>query len=165
MYLFKNIVRNGATGSHLLRVSQATFVDVLNDDYAKEHFLALVQSKTKVHGTLKTKNAFTPPFHKICTNCNKKIPDNLADCIICKQNTLFRPEHCLECTLETEDGVFNCTMKFPQLQQCCPAVALTTQEQYRNNISSTVFHLRRLSVQGVFVLDAYNTITEITITQ
>ncbi|GLJ39672.1 hypothetical protein SUGI_0811020, partial [Cryptomeria japonica] len=33
--IFKNIVRNGARGTHLLKSTLSTFVDELNDDYSK----------------------------------------------------------------------------------------------------------------------------------
>ena len=43
MYMLKNIVRNGTKGSQVVPISQATFIDFLNDDYAQARLLSLMQ--------------------------------------------------------------------------------------------------------------------------
>ena len=47
-YLFKNIVRNGTRGTHLIRTSTSTFIDPLNDEYAIQNLVPIAESKTQV---------------------------------------------------------------------------------------------------------------------
>ena len=48
-----------------MRVSQAIFVDVLNDDYAKEHLFSLMQLNTNE----RTKFPYLITIVKICLGC------------------------------------------------------------------------------------------------
>ena len=41
MYILKNVVRNGPKGSHTLCSRMSTYVDILNDECAKEQLQAL----------------------------------------------------------------------------------------------------------------------------
>jgi len=120
---------------------------------------------SQLNGTLKAKNPFAPPFQQICQTCKESMLQHSLHCTTCKQKTNYTYEHSIDCTLETDDGKIECSLWMPLLQQYCPAITEISFEDYTKSISATVYHLRKLSLEGTFTLALDNTITEINISQ
>ena len=112
----------------------------------------------QIHGILKARNTFAPPYRCICAECKQPLIQNCVVCAFCKHETTTIYEHNLECNLDTNDGLIECTLRNPQLKEYCPEVANISFQEYSKNISSTVFNLRRFSQQGIFTLALNNRI-------
>jgi len=110
---------------------------------------------------LKAKNVYSAPFQQFCDKCKQPLPMFSAECIICKENTVCKFQHHVECTLETDDGIIDCVLRMPQLQQVCPEIARLTYDTYLKSISSSIYHLRQIRLTALFTLTIDNFIIEV----
>jgi predicted amidophosphoribosyltransferase len=123
------------------------------------HFLwSFVVWLWQIHGILRARNSFAPPYRCICAECKQPLIQSSVVCAFCKKEMEIIYEHNLECNLDTNDGLIECTLRNPQLKEYCPEVANISFEEYSKNISSTVFNLRRFSQQRLFTLALDNRI-------
>ena len=69
LYLFKNVVRNGPKGLKIIWFSSTTFVQVLNDDFVREHLLSFVVQSTRE--TTNFHSYLTQLWFYYCTKCSE----------------------------------------------------------------------------------------------
>ncbi|XP_059069913.1 uncharacterized protein LOC131041407 isoform X1 [Cryptomeria japonica] len=167
LLLFKNIVRNGAHETHLLKSTLSTFVDELNDDCSKASLQNLASSNIQVTGTLKTKNAHLPPYQPLCSiyhHIVRLLPtatDNSTQCLTCATSTPFTYEPYLQCTIETVTSTIDCNLHTTLLQEIFPQLAKIPFENYKKDISTVVFLMRKFQMDATFTIAMNNSIIHI----
>lgn len=167
MYLLKNIVRNGGTGSRNLRSGMSTFFEPLKDQCAMIRLQILVQSTVQINGVLKARSTYIPPFEPFCIDCHqlilaKILPyKGLCYCTKCGKETKFFYDHNLQCILEADGKEIFCTLRKPLLENLLPQLIGITYEQYKNDISITIDLLRTFQKKGAITMAVGNIITDI----
>ncbi|XP_059072841.1 uncharacterized protein LOC131873684 isoform X1 [Cryptomeria japonica] len=167
LLLLKNVVRGNTRGSSDIRSSLSTYIDELNDEYTKGFLQTLASSNLQVAGTLKTKNVYLPPYQPLCNLCHSIVSaahmsaNNTAHCTTCASTTTFAYQHYLQCTIETEDGTINCNLHTKLLQQNFPELTKITFENYKQNISATIYLMCKFEIRGTFTIAMNNSIIAI----